>query len=106
MYSVAVNLRSPREWRLKVQKFISRLEDSFKNRLVSVIALPSPEDSLYDSNVLVMLDKLKQGDLREVASLAPDEVSPLVVPKEDREAVEAFFLRGGTRVAGSEVKIR
>ncbi len=106
MYSVAVNLRSPREWRLKVQKFISRLEDSFKDRLVSVIALPSPEDSLYDSNVLVMLDKLKQGDLREVASLAPDEVSPLVVPKEDREAVEAFFLRGGTRVAGSEVKIR
>ncbi len=90
MYSIAVNLRSPREWRRKVQEFTSRLEAALGDRLVMVVALPSPSDSLYDSNVLVVLDRIGPGDLEAVASISPEGVSPLVVPEGDRQAVEAF----------------
>ena len=98
MYAVAVNLKTPRSWRLKVQDFISKLEEAFGSRLIAVVALPSPEDLLYDSNVLIVLDKLKEGDLEKTAAITPDEISPLVVPEEDKDAVEAFQLRGGVKV--------
>ncbi len=103
MYSVVVNLRSPKDWRLKIQGFVAELERKLNGRLVLVVALPSPGDLLYDSNVLVVLDELKPGDLETVASLAPDDVSPLVVPSEDKDAVEAFLLRGGLRIDESKV---
>ncbi len=90
MHSMVVDLRSPREWRWKIQLFTSRLESVLGGRLVMVVALPSPSDTLYDSNVLVVLDELRPGDLEAVASLSPEGVSPLVVPEADRQAVEAF----------------
>jgi len=100
MYSIAVNLRSSREWRREVQEFLSRLEAALGDRLVMVVALPSPSDSLYDSNVLVVLDELRPGDLKTVASLAVGEVNPLVVPEDDKQAVEAFLLAGGQVIKG------
>lgn len=100
MHSMVVDLRSPREWRWKIQLFTSRLESVLGGRLVMVVALPSPSDTLYDSNVLVVLDELRPGDLEAVASLSPEGVSPLVVPEADRQAVEAFILVGGRRLWG------
>ncbi len=102
MYSVAINLRSPKDWREKVQLFVSKLESIMGGRLVSVIALPSEEELLYDSNVLVVLDEIREGDLERVASVAPDGVNPLVVPEEDEGAVEAFLLLGGKRLGPKE----
>ena len=91
MYSVVVNLRSPKDWRLKVQEFVARLEDRFNGRLLLLVALPSPSDLLYDSNVLVVLDDIRPGDLEAVVSLAPEDVNPLVVPSGDRDAIDAFL---------------
>ncbi|MCD6244680.1 MAG: hypothetical protein J7J65_05550 [Candidatus Korarchaeota archaeon] len=98
MYSVVVNLRSPKDWRLKVQEFVARLEDRFDGRLLLLVALPSPSDLLYDSNVLVVLDDIRPGDLEAVVSLAPEDVNPLVVPSGDRDAIDAFLLKGGLRI--------
>ncbi|MDK2464357.1 MAG: hypothetical protein QI223_06280 [Candidatus Korarchaeota archaeon] len=100
MHSMVVDLRSPREWRRKIQLFTSSLESVLGGRLIMVVALPSPADTLYDSNVLVVLDELRPGDLEAVASLTPEGVSPLVVPEDDRQAVEAFSLAGGRRLWG------
>ncbi len=98
MYALAVNFSSPREWREAVSRFAEELESRLGPRLRMVVALPSPGDSLYDSNVLVVLSgRVAPGDYRAVREAAPEGsgINPLVVPEGDEAAVEAFELAGG-----------
>ncbi len=90
MYSIAINLRSPKYRRDKLSAFVERLEREFDGRLRLVVALPTPDDRLYESNVLIVLDEVRREDSLIVASAAPEDVSPLLVPQEDREVIEAF----------------
>ena len=86
---------SPKNWKDKVSEFASCLSNLFGERLELVASLPSPNDLIYDSNVLVVLDEVKADDLEAVASLAPEDVNPLVVPSSDVRAIDAFLCRGG-----------
>ncbi len=103
MYSITMNLMSPKDWRDKLSAFVERLEREFDGRLRLVIALPTPDDRLYESNVLIVLDEVRKEDSIVVASAAPEDVSPLLVPQEDRDAIEAFKLLGGRVVFEEEV---
>ncbi|MDK2463255.1 MAG: hypothetical protein QI223_00555, partial [Candidatus Korarchaeota archaeon] len=83
-------------WGTELASFASALERAFGPRLEAVVALPDPEDRLYDSNVLVVL--AGPGTLEEhsrVASLTPEGVSPLVTSGDDMATLEAFLLAGG-----------
>ncbi len=101
MLALAVNYRAPRRWREKVVSFASALERAFGPRLEAVVALPDPEDRLYDSNVLVVLSgPVTLEDHSTVARLTPEGISPLVTPGDDRASLEAFLLAGGQHVGG------
>jgi len=99
MLALAVNYRAPRRWREKVASFASALERAFGPRLEAVVALPDPEDRLYDSNVLVVLSgPVTLEDHSTVARLTPEGISPLVTSGDDRASLEAFLLAGGKEV--------
>jgi len=93
--SLIINFKTSKLWREKVERFSNRLSNLFGERLELVASLPSPNDLIYDSNVLVVLDEVKADDLEAVASLAPEDVNPLVVPSSDVRAIDAFLCRGG-----------
>ena len=103
MYSITINLKSPKGWRDKLSAFIDRLEKEFDGRLKLVVALPNPDDRLYESNVLVVLDEVRKEDSLLVASAAPEDVSPLIVPQEDEGAIESFKMFGGRIVFEEDV---
>ncbi len=105
MLALAVNYKAPRPWREKVASFASALERAFGPRLEAVVALPDPEDRLYDSNVLVVLSgPVTLEDHSRVVGVTPEGVSPLVTSADDRATLEAFLLyRREVRGWGAEL---
>ncbi|RDD53666.1 MAG: hypothetical protein BA066_03130 [Candidatus Korarchaeota archaeon NZ13-K] len=111
MIAIAENLRTERSWRELIRALIQELSELLPDKVRLVVALPSPEDRLYDSNVLVMLDECdpKASMLVMRATVNAEErlgvggvLSPLVVGPEDRDAVERFREHGGEVLEGKE----
>ncbi|RLG40486.1 MAG: hypothetical protein DRN78_05420, partial [Thermoproteota archaeon] len=67
MIALLEDLRTRKEWRALVRAFIEELS-SLPVR--QVIALPSPDDKVYDSNVLVVLEEDTPEDTMEVVKAA------------------------------------
>ncbi|RLG46892.1 MAG: hypothetical protein DRO06_03680 [Thermoproteota archaeon] len=99
MLAIMENLKAESRWRALVREFVRELEESLPGKVRLVAALPSPEDRIYESNVLVVLEEDTPETTMEVvraAARAEDalgahgEISPLVVGPDDRDAIEAF----------------
>ena len=100
MIAIAENLRAAKPWRELIRALIQELGELIPGRVRLVVALPSPEDRLYDSNVLVVLDEhdpeatmlVMRAAVRAEDRLGVGGVlSPLIVGPEDRDAVERFL---------------
>ncbi|MDK2384729.1 MAG: hypothetical protein QI199_08010 [Candidatus Korarchaeota archaeon] len=105
MLPIIVEMRVPEGWRKTVLRFASELRELFGDRLLRVIALPNPEDGVYESNVLVVLEGADQEDVMrvmEVAVSVDERLNPLVVDEEDEEAVRMFLRAGGRDVKVTE----
>ena len=89
-------------WRTEsLMEFARRLKRIFGRRLLKVIALPSPDVQVYDSNVLVVLDAFDRDDVRRVVKLGLDvdeRINPLVVGRDEEDAIEAFLSEEGQSV--------
>ncbi|MCD6244433.1 MAG: hypothetical protein J7J65_04265 [Candidatus Korarchaeota archaeon] len=99
MIALLEDLRTRKEWRALVRAFIEELS-SLPVR--QVIALPSPDDKVYDSNVLVVLEEDTPEDTMEVVKAAVRAerrmgvegiLSPLAVGAWDSDAVRRFMAK-------------
>ncbi len=100
MLPIVIEMGLP-DWSESLMEFAHRLKSAFGSRLVRIIALPSPDLSVYDSNVLVVLDRFDREDVRRVLELAievDERINPLVAGKWERDAVEAFISEGGADI--------
>ncbi len=100
MLPIVIEMEAP-DWAESLMEFTRRLRAAFGRRLVRVIALPSPDLQVYDSNVLVVLDGFDREDVRRVLELGlevDERINPLVVGRDEEDAVEAFTAEGGEGV--------
>ncbi|MGC9104799.1 MAG: hypothetical protein ACP5JF_08465 [Candidatus Methanodesulfokora sp.] len=94
MPPIVLEMRSKSDWRDMVIRFAEELKKAFGERLIRVIALPSPDDEVYDSNVLVVIDRPDQKDRMAVIKIAVktgDKLNPLVAGEEEEDAIRAFL---------------
>ncbi|MGC8932789.1 MAG: hypothetical protein ACP5KE_07260 [Candidatus Methanodesulfokora sp.] len=94
MPPIVLEMRSKSDWRDMVIRFAEELKKAFGERLIRVIALPSPDDEVYDSNVLVVIDRPDQEDRMAVIKIAVktgDKLNPLVAGEEEEDAIRAFL---------------
>ncbi len=104
MLPIVLEMRGSEGWAVSIIKFAESLLLHFGVRLKRVIALPSPDDQVYDSNVLVVIENPTLDDVRRVMELAVrsgERLNPLVVDEGDEEAVRVFMSSGGR-----DVKVR
>lgn len=81
--------------------FARKLADALSDRLVRVISLPSPDDEVYESNVLVVLKEIKYEDFEIVSRIASevgDKVNPLLAGEDERDVLDLFIFHGGKNV--------
>ncbi|MEM0268531.1 MAG: hypothetical protein QXI51_04185 [Candidatus Korarchaeum sp.] len=100
MLPIVLEMTSESSWREAVMRFAEGLKKVFGDRLLRVIALPSPDDDVYDSNVLVIMSKPNQSDRMEVVRIAVevgDKLNPLVTD-EDERTIRLFLAAGGRDV--------
>ncbi|MEM2604831.1 MAG: hypothetical protein QW353_08040, partial [Candidatus Korarchaeum sp.] len=100
MLPIVLEMTSESSWREAVMRFAEELKKVFGDRLLRVIALPSPDDDVYDSNVLVIMSKPSQSDRMEVVRIAVevgDKLNPLVTD-EDERTIRLFLAAGGRDV--------
>ncbi len=94
MLPIVLEMRGSEGWAVSIIKFAEALMLHFGVRLKRVIALPSPDDQVYDSNVLVVIENPTLDDVRRVMELAVrsgERLNPLVVDEGDEEAVRVFM---------------
>ncbi len=97
MFPIIVE-ESSHEWLDVILSYASKLRETYGDRLVRVVALPSPDQEVYESNVLVVLDRYSSEDMEKVVELAlevNDRINPLVASKDEVDALEAFYWTGG-----------
>ncbi len=100
MFPIIIEMQSPESWRESIITFTRKLRSIFGERLVRVIALPSPDEQEYESNVLVVLREVSLEDVRAVVRAAVESgenINPLVVEEGD-PAVKVFMAAGGMDV--------
>jgi len=82
--------------------FENILRERMRDNLVRIAVRSSPDDLVYESNVLVVVRRADLGIIREVSKAAidameitgPEEISPTTVTEGD--ALEKIFLSGGS----------
>ena len=109
MIPIALSYSSPELWRRAVLRFAEVLRGKFGSRLSAVIALPRPELSAYDSNVLVVLSREEPSDIHTLteAVLAVEEelklegeISPIITTEEDKRMISVFTKSQGIKLPG------
>ncbi len=106
MLPIVVETSVSGSWLNSVLKFAEKLRSRFGKRLIRVIALPDPDQEVYDSNVLVVLDSYDLRDAELVVELAcevDERINPLVAGEDEREEMEAFLEAGGKDVQADQV---
>jgi hypothetical protein len=93
--ALILDLRS--DWWRAVTRFAELLYDSLADNLVFIIALPDDLLTFYDSNVLVVVDRLDRDVSLKVADAAlrvneqyKSTISYIVTTREDGETIEKF----------------
>ena len=100
MFPIIVEVSS-QEWLDSVLSFSRRLMMAYGGRLKRVIALPSPDQRVYESNVLVVLADYSSEDMDRVVEIAlevDERIVPLVAGEGEEDVVEAFQWAGGKDV--------
>ena len=65
-----MELRADEDWMRLIRMFEGIISSRLKNRLVRIIARSSPNDLIYESNVVVVVDKADIEVIREVGKAA------------------------------------
>gem|GEM_PF-487637 len=93
--ALILDLKSDR-WRA-LNRFIELLYNLLNDNLVSIIALPEDTITIYDSNVLVVVERLDRDVSLKVAEAAlkvneqfKSTISYMITTKEDGETIEKF----------------
>ena len=106
MLPIVVETSASESWLDSVIEFSRKLRSRFGRRLLRVIALPSPDQEVHDSNVLVFLDRYDPRDADAVVELAlrvDERINPLVASADEEDEVEAFLQAGGRDVQADQV---
>ncbi len=99
MPAYVIDLRADRRWIELVERFKETLLSRLGDLLVKIVALASPDDQLYDSNVLVIVERDDDAvvwsimeSIAEVERSAGMEgtISPLIVTPNERRIIEGF----------------
>ncbi len=99
MPAYVVDLKADMKWIGLVERFKEELLRRFNGGILKIVALYSPKDRLYDSNVLVVVKEDDAGVVEGVIEAALEAeremglegvISPLVVGPEERRIIEGF----------------
>ncbi len=99
MPAYIVDLKADRRWIELIERFKADLLERFGDSLLKIVALYSPNDRVYESNVLVVVKKGDQETVERVIEAAIEAersmglegvISPLVVGPEERRIIEGF----------------
>ncbi len=99
MPAYIVDLKADRRWIELIERFKADLLERFGDSLLKIVALYSPNDRIYESNVLVVVKKGDQETVERVIEAAIEAersmglegvISPLVVDPEERRIIEGF----------------
>ncbi|RLG53572.1 MAG: hypothetical protein DRN99_06495 [Thermoproteota archaeon] len=93
-----VELTAEESWLSLVKAFEAELKQRLRSRLKGIIARSSSDDLVYESNVLVVVDRADLEAIRavvEAASAAQERtglegLSPMTVSQEDRHVIKVF----------------
>jgi len=101
MLPIVMEMSSSKKWRAAILKLVEKLEFALSDRLVRVVALPSPDDEVYESNVLVVLREIRPEDFEIVSRIASEvgeKVNPLLAREDEKDVLELFVFHGGRDV--------
>ncbi len=99
MPAYVIDLRADRSWIEVIEKLKEDLLSKLDDLLVKIVALASPDDELYGSNVLVVVEKDDEDTARSVMKSVADVersfgvegiISPLIVTPNERRIIEGF----------------
>ncbi len=99
MPAYIVDLKADRNWIELIERLKATLLKRLGDSLLKIVALYSPNDRVYDSNVLVVVRKDGQEAVEAVIEAAIEAersmglegiISPLVVSPEERRIIEGF----------------
>jgi len=96
--SYLLDKRVEKTWLKLIRTFSDELEAELGDRLLRIIALPSPDDLVYESNVLVVVKEANSETVKLVGRLAlkaqekvgASGLNFLVVSEQDEWAQRAF----------------
>lgn len=99
MPAYVVDLRADRRWIELVERIKEALLSRLGDALVRIVALASPDDELYGSNVLIVVERDDDAVVRSVMESVVDAerstgvegvISPLIVTPNERRIIEGF----------------
>jgi hypothetical protein len=87
---------NPREekWSDLIKELINDLQESLKDNLEGIIALPKEEDEVYGSNVLILVRDDSLDTARRISKIIEKygySVLPTIATKYDGEIVNSFM---------------
>jgi len=89
---------NPKEerWSKTIKELINDLQESLKDNLEGIIALPREEDEVYGSNVLILVREDSLDAARKISKVIEKygySVLPTMATKYDGELVNSFMKR-------------
>ncbi|MGC8932285.1 MAG: hypothetical protein ACP5JF_04590 [Candidatus Methanodesulfokora sp.] len=89
---------NPKEekWRNIIKELVNDLQESLKDNLDGIIALPREEDEVYGSNVLILVKDDSLDTARRISKIIGKygySVLPMIATKYDGELVSSFMKR-------------
>ena len=99
MPAYLLDLKADKDWIRLVERFKARLIDRLGETLLKIIASYSPEDRIYESNVLVIVERDEPEVVQAVIDAAIEAeryegvegvLSPLVATPNERRLIEGF----------------
>ena len=99
MTAYVLDLKADKDWIKLVEAFKTALLNRLGESLLKIVALHSPEDRVYDSNVLVIVDRDEPDVIEAVLAAAMEAekaegvegiISPLVTTPNERRVIEGF----------------
>jgi len=95
-----IDLRADKTWIRTIEELKKLLLQSLGDKLLKIIALPSPKDRVYDSNLLIVVkddrsnvvDSIIDSICKAEESMGLDGlISPLIVTENERRIIEGFL---------------
>jgi len=105
-----VELRADEDWMRLIRMFEGIISSRLKNRLVRIIARSSPNDLIYESNVVVVVDKADIEVIREVGKAALEAMektgveglNPITISEGDKVVEDMFRSKVREEIVGAD----